>query len=288
MPPVRRVVALLRPAALGGAGVVAVLALLGPAAPAAASTTPCVGVVVDGRLTGGALRTACAPGDPDSGLEALTKAGISYAFVPRQPGQVCQLDGLPACSDTGAVTYWSYWWRAKGSSRWVYATTGAGSHDPEPGDTEAWVWQDGGRRQPPDVSFARICPQAAPAAQGSRTATPGTASGPARSSSTEAVQVPTATSTSSTTRKATTGKATTRGPTTAATPSTPSTSSTGTPSPAAAVSNTGPAAAATRPGAAGPDDDPASGAPWAGLAVGTALVAGLGGAAVVRTRRRPT
>ncbi len=285
MPPVRRVADVLRPAALGGAGVVAVLALLGPAAPAVASTTtPCVGVVVDGRLTGGALRTACATGDPDSGLEALTKAGISYAFVPRQPGQVCQLDGAPACSDTGADTYWSYWWRAKGSSRWVYATTGAGSHDPQPGDTEAWVWQDGGRRQPPDISFARICPRAAPEARGPRTATPGTASRPARSSSTAAVPVPTVTPAPSTTRRATT-----RGPTPAATPTaTASTSSTGPSSPAAAVRTTRPAAAAAGAGTGGPGDDPASGAPWAGLAVGTALVAGLGGAAVVRTRRRPT
>ena len=76
MPPVRRVVvALLRPVALGGAGVVALVALIGPAAPAFAAATPCVGVVVDGRLAGGSVRTACAAGDPKTGLDALTKAG---------------------------------------------------------------------------------------------------------------------------------------------------------------------------------------------------------------------
>ena len=53
MPPVRRVVvALIRPVALGGAVAVALVALIGPASPAVAATTPCVGVVVDGRLAG--------------------------------------------------------------------------------------------------------------------------------------------------------------------------------------------------------------------------------------------
>ena len=156
------VAALLAPAMLGGAGSVLALAttVLGPAARADATTKPCVAVIVDGRLAGGTVQTGCATGDPRSGLEALTDAGISYAFVPRVPGQICQLDGLPACSRNSADTYWSYWWRAKGSSRWVYATSGAGSHDPEPGDTEGWVWQEGGRREPPDIAFRTVCPQA--------------------------------------------------------------------------------------------------------------------------------
>ena len=106
----------------------------------------------------GDVSTGCAKGDPDSGLEALTKAGYSYAFVPRQPGQVCQIDGAPECSRTSTDTYWSYWWRAKGSSRWVYATEGAATHDPAPGATEAWVWQDGGRREPPDIALSTDLP----------------------------------------------------------------------------------------------------------------------------------
>jgi hypothetical protein len=254
---------------------VVLVALLGPVAPATAATTPCVGVVVDGRLTGGTLRTACAKGDPQSGLEALTRAGIGYAFVPRQPGQVCQLDGVPACSDTGADTYWSYWWRAKGSNRWVYATTGAGSHDPEPGDTEAWVWQDGGKVEPPDISYARICPQAA-APHRTRTATATATSRP--SSSGEDRPVPGAT----TSKAGGAVRTHSPKPSAAASSSTPepsTTSSTPTPSPVTASSSPAAATAAT-----GPDDGDGS-PPWAGLAIGAVLVGGLGGAALLRGRR---
>jgi hypothetical protein len=280
--PVRLDVTVLRRAALGGVGLVALVALLGPAAPAAAAATPCVGVVVDGRLTGGSLRTACATGDPKTGLDALTRAGIGYAFVPRQPGQVCQLDGVPACTDTGADTYWSYWWRAKGSDRWVYATTGAGTHDPEPGDTEAWVWQDSGKVEPPDIAFARICPQAATPRSRTPTATaaprstssgnaqpvPDLSSTPAASKPTEALSAePTHTPRASSAPPPTTATATAAASTASTTA--PSTTSSGPTSPTAG------AAAA----------DGGSGPPWAGLAVGAALVAGLGGAALVRARR---
>jgi hypothetical protein len=264
---------------------VALVALLGPATPATATTAPCVGVVVDGRLAGGSVRTACATGDPRTGLDALTRAGISYAFVPRQPGQVCQLDGLPACSDTGADTYWSYWWRAKGSSRWVYATSGAGTHDPDPGDTEAWVWQNGGRVEPPDIAFTRICPQAATAHR-TRTPTPG-ASHPATSTG-DAVPVPDA----STSPKAGSGGLRTRSPTSTAGSRTPASSSTApttaAPETSSATSARSPASSATGGAPTASDsggDGGDGGTPWAGLAVGAVLVGGLGGAAVVRSRR---
>lgn len=269
--------ALLAPALLGGAGVVG-LALLGPAAPASAATTPCVGVIVDGRLAGGGLRTSCAKGDPDSGLEALTKAGVSYAFVPRQPGQICQLDGFPECSRNSADTYWSYWWRAPGSSRWVYATQGAGSHDPEPGAVEAWVWQEGGRQEPPDIAFGTLCPQASQSAK--PTGSPTGAADPE--------PIP------DTTR---TKDLATPGPTVSATepakPSKRATTSTPPPtssSPAASTDpTTDPASTSAAPSsnAAGPSDDDDDGGrpPLAGLAIGTVLVAGLGGAALVRSRR---
>jgi hypothetical protein len=261
---------------LGGAGVVALVALLGPAAPAAAAATPCVGVVVDGRLAGGSVGTACATGDPRSGLDALTRAGITYAFVPRQPGQVCQLDGVPACSDTGADTYWSYWWRAEGSSRWVYATTGAGTHDPDPGDTEAWVWQDGGKVEPPDIAFARICPQAATSDR-TRAPTPTTS----RATSGDAEPLPD----TSTSPKAGSDGLRTRSPKPRSS-TTPPSSSSAPPTSAPTTSSAGPstssaAGAVTTTGSGGSDSSP----PWAGLAVGAVLVGGLGGAAVVRARR---
>lgn len=264
-------------ASLGGAGWLGLVGLL--SAPPALAAEPCVGVVVDARLLGGDVRTGCAKGDPDSGLAALTRAGFRYAFVPRQPGLVCQVDGAPECSRTTTTTYWSYWYRPKGSSSWVYASQGAGSHDPPPGSTEAWVWQDGGRREPPDVPLRTICPQLAePATEKPTPQTSATA--------TRAAEPTTFTSpdrrTSATAGRSTPPKTTAR--TTAATPTTgsptPTTTGTATTTPATSLPSTT-SAASTRQ-----DDGDASGAlPWAGVVIGGGLVGVLGGAAVARSRR---
>ena len=275
---VRRLVsALLAPALLGGAGVVG-LALLGPAAPASAATKPCVGVIVDGRLAGGGLRTSCAEGDPDSGLEALTKAGVSYAFVPRQPGQICQLDGLPECSRNSADTYWSYWWRAPGSSRWVYATEGAGSHDPEPGAVEAWVWQEGGRQEPPDIAFGTLCPQATKATSApTRTAQPEPRPDPTQSEKlTNSAPASTSTKRSTSSTSATSKPASTSPSSATSSDPGPSTEPTTDPASTAPAPSTSNAAA---------EGDDGGGPPLAGLAIGTVLVAVLGGAALARSRR---
>jgi hypothetical protein len=268
---------LLAPVLLGGAGSVG-LALLGPSAPASAAAKPCVGVIVDGRLAGGDLRTSCAEGDPDSGLEALTTAGVSYAFVPRQPGQVCQLDGFPECSRNSTDTYWSYWWRAPGSSRWVYATEGAASHDPAPGAVEAWVWQEGGKRQPPDIGFRTICPQAVRTA---RTAKPSPTSSATRSASVEAEPLPDLTKTPADLKPTEPLSAEPTHTSASAGATTPAPSSS---SPSTAAASTADSSSAT-PSAAATGDDDSGGPPWAGLAVGVGLVAVLGGAALARFRR---
>jgi hypothetical protein len=266
----RRLAAALAATALAGLGLLA-----GPPAPAAAAE-PCVGVVVDARLLGAGVSTGCATGDPDSGLEALTKAGYGYAFVPRQPGQVCQIDGAPACSDTSTDTYWSYWWRAKGSSRWVYATEGAATHDPAPGATEAWVWQDGGRREPPDIALRQICPQVAEPRPTSASPSPDRTSSRAPS--------PEQSSSRSATGSASGRTSSSRSPETTVTPT--STSSTATPtasSPAAAGS--APATPSQTAVASQAAADDGGELPWAGVALGGGLIAVFGGAALARSRR---
>jgi hypothetical protein len=274
----RGVAALLAPALLGGAGSAVVVALLlGPTAPvpAAAATRPCVGMIVDGRLAGGSLRTGCATGDPRSGLAALTAAGFSYAFVPRQPGQVCQIGGLPECSRNGSDTYWSYWHRARGTHRWVYSGEGAATYDPEPGDTEAWVWQEGGKRPPPDIAFGTLCPQAAaadvepsdppmPAATAKKSTTP-------RPTGSGDVPLPDLTTTP---------------PALKPSPTTTTTSSSGATTPVSPPPTTNtPASSEPSPSTSPVASTDDGGPPWAGLAVGVAVVALLGGAAVVRARR---
>jgi hypothetical protein len=180
---------------------------------------------------------------------------------------------LPECSRNGSDTYWSYWHRAKGTARWVYSGEGAATYDPEPGDTEAWVWQEGGKRPPPDIAFGTLCPQAAaadvepsdpplPAATAKKTTTPQpTGSGD--------VPLPDLTTTPPALKPSPS-----KAPSTSAEASTPAATTTS----AAAPTEPSPSAS---PVASSDDGGP----PWAGLAVGVAVVALLGGAALARARR---
>jgi len=273
---VRRLAAALAATALAGLGLLA-----GPPAPAAAAE-PCVGVIVDARLLGGGVSTGCAAGDPDSGLEALTAAGYGYAFVPRQPGQVCQIDGAPACSDTSTDTYWSYWWRAKGSSRWVYATEGAASHDPAPGATEAWVWQDGGRREPPDIALSRICPQVAQPEPEPSDSSPSSAR-PDRTASRAPSpdQSPSSSKAAGGGASGRTSSSRSPGATPTATPTPTPTATSSSPSDDLETATPRQTGVSSR----GPADEGGAAVPWAGVALGGGLIAVFGGAAVARSRR---
>ena len=161
----RGVVALLAPALLGGAGSAVALALvLGPTAPvpAAAATRPCVGMIVDGRLAGGSLRTGCATGDPRSGLAGPDRRRLQLRLRAPPAGP-----GLPDRRPAGVLPQRQRHLLvllARGPRASTAGSTPARAprtYDPEPGDTEAWVWQEGGKRQPPDIAFGTLCPQAA-------------------------------------------------------------------------------------------------------------------------------
>jgi len=258
------------------AAAVPLVLLPGPFAVPASAAQPCVGVVVDARLLGGGVSTGCAEGDPGSGLEALEAAGFRYAFAPRLPGFVCQIDAAPECSRTGPTTYWSYWYRTKGSRTWVYSSAGAGSHDPAPGSTEAWVWQEGGRREPPDVALETICPQVATSRIERAVPSPSSS----RASDSAATASPS---------RRTTGTAG-RSPSPAspepATPAPASTSAT-TELLASTASSASSAPTTTQSAAGGfpADDDGTDRTPWTGVVLGGGLVAALGAAALARSRR---
>jgi hypothetical protein len=248
--------------------------------PAHADADDCVGIVVDGRLLGGTVLTGCADGDPDSGFDALRRAGFAYTPRPRD-GLVCQIDGAPACSDTTTTTYWSYWWRAPGSVRWRYATEGPATHDPAPGSTEAWVWQEGGRRPPPDVALATICPQAAEAEKPSpKPSKKQPSERPSAAASDRSTAAPSRPATSrpgpkrSRTKDAVTPAEPTGGPTSGESSAPPTVPS----SPAASPGDLPTDDAVRAEVAAG------SGTPWLGLGAGGALILALGGAALWRFR----
>jgi hypothetical protein len=261
---------------------VAVSSLLGVAAPRVANAAdPCVGVIVDGRLYGGALTYSCANGDPSSGLSALHMAGYSYAFVPRQPGLVCQINSKPACSDTSTTSYWSYWHRAPGSSTWVYSSKGAGSHDPVNGSTEAWVWQQGGKKTPPSIGQKTICPQAATPAPTRATTKPPRATGGSGGT----------TGAGDSSAQATPGRASAGAvPPAMGKTSSPPTVPTEAISASPAATAVSPNATSTTPEASRLDDTLSQGSvgggpPWPGLALGGALVLGIGAASTIRALR---
>ncbi len=128
---------------------VLVLALLSPASLAATprqAAGPCTGtsgvtVVVDFQELGGGVNVVCASGPVSSGLDALTRAGISYRTAQRFPGFVCRIADKPASdpcvNPSPPSAYWAYWIAAPGGT-WCYATLGAGSRQPPPGTFEGW------------------------------------------------------------------------------------------------------------------------------------------------------
>jgi hypothetical protein len=102
-----------------------------------------VTVVIDFAALGGGVQTGCALGDPATGLAALTGAGFSYAFVPRQPGFICRINALPnPCNGAPATAYWSYW-HAQPGGTWSYSTSGAAGYNPAPGSVEGWAFGAG-------------------------------------------------------------------------------------------------------------------------------------------------
>ena len=116
-----------------------------PATAAVCSGTSGVTVVVNFGSLGGGVQTMCAPGDPASGLAALTGAGFTYSFVPRMPGFVCQINVKPnPCNGAPSTAYWSYWHASRGGA-WTYSTTGAGGFNPAPGKVEGWSFGAGAK-----------------------------------------------------------------------------------------------------------------------------------------------
>jgi hypothetical protein len=254
-------------ATLAVVGATAVLGLL-RAVPVAAAANDCVAVLVDARQLGGEVRTGCAQGDPDNGLQALAKAGFGYTPRPRD-GLICQIDSTPACGNTTSDNYWSYWYRSPGSSTWVYANEGAGTHDPRPGSTEAWVWQDGVRKQPPAVSASSICPQLKASPKPTKTSARPTK---ASATATKNVTAP------SSSKKA----STTPAPSSSAKPTPTAPSATSTQAPTQSPSMTSAALGDVE----GDSSGGGSVSGPMGLALGGVLVAGLGTAAALRARKQ--
>jgi hypothetical protein len=120
-----------------------------PAQASACSGTSGVTVVVDFTALGGGIATACAVGDPATGLAALQGAGFTATGTKRYGlAFVCRINGLPTptadpCVTTPPTTaYWSYW-HAAPHGTWSFSSAGAGSYNPAPGTDEGWSFGAG-------------------------------------------------------------------------------------------------------------------------------------------------
>lgn len=147
-------------------------------APAPAHANACTGasgvtVVVQDEEGGDnedALTVACAPGDPASGLAALTSAGFSVEQVQSQPGAICTIDEKPSISCVRMPPgdhYWAFYHAAAGDSAWTYSTVGAANLDPQPGSSVGFRLGDGTM----EPSRAPSSTTAAPSGSGDATAT---------------------------------------------------------------------------------------------------------------------
>ena len=250
-----------------------------PAASASASTV-CVEVVVDyGKLVEGHAPSATCVVVPTgaTGAEVLAarakKLGVDAPRY-RADGLLCAIDGVPksGCAEqtgNGGFKYWAYWHKQL-DSPWSYSHSGpfdygvTGSH---PG--EGWAWVEGGQeatRKPANVSYSRVCPMttATPKAKPSKT------------------------------NKSTTGSQSTSGSSNGTTTSTRPPTATATPSRSAQPSSatTSDASPSTAPSEVAIADPPrrtgTGGTPLTGLVAGAAAIAGIGGAALWRSRRTDT
>ena len=252
-----------------------------------------VTVVVDFQELGGGVNVVCASGPVSSGLDALTRAGISYRTAQRFPGFVCRIADKPAtdpCVNASrASAYWTYWLAAPGGT-WCYATLGAGSRQPPPGTFEGWSFsldKVAAKIPPPRFTPPAATTSPAPTLNGSDcTSTP---QPPVATTATTAPP----TSAPPTTSPPTTAPPTTRPSTTAPTVA-PTTSLATTVTTTALTSTTTLASTttATSPTTAPPTtavdlgDDGGDGGSPAAFIASAAVVVGLGAAGLVIVRRR--
>lgn len=111
------------------------------------------GVTVIVQFPDGHIESGCAPGDPATGIQALTRAGFRPTPVPGQQGAtVCQINDQPAAGEQcwQPPNYWAYFYAQRGGS-WTYSDYGAGNRDPKPGTVEGWKF-GGSRANPPSTA----------------------------------------------------------------------------------------------------------------------------------------
>lgn len=104
-----------------------------------------VTVIVDFQALGNHdVQVRCAPGEPASGVYALTEAGFAVAGTLQWGTSfICRIDGLPTPAEEGCEYtpgqghYWAYY-HARPGGQWEYSGKGASAYVPEIGTVEGW------------------------------------------------------------------------------------------------------------------------------------------------------
>ncbi|HEX2858155.1 MAG TPA: hypothetical protein VHO26_11895 [Propionibacteriaceae bacterium] len=227
-----------------------------------------------------------------AGGSGMTVLRSLTSVTTNSTGMICQIGGYPStCPDpVPADDYWAYWvW--SGSS-WTYASVGAASDYPNPGDVRAWTFGNGVRptwTPPPRAVAAPTTSTAAPTrtATTARTTTSATKT-TATTRPTGAASVTSSTSTASRTASATTTRATS---TASRTPGRPVSRAT-TPAPSPRASSARATTAPPTPShtvtpvaiSASPTSSSTHGTPWGAVVAGCLVLAGAGGIVVARRR----
>lgn len=121
----------------------------------------CVGtegvtVIVDFTYFGNGIVIRCALGSHANGAAVLERAGFTHDFG-RNPGTVCQLNGLPAEGHPACWTgvgFWSYWKATSTGAPWAYSDWGfMAGPAPQSGEVQGWRFAPfaAGTAQPPGV-----------------------------------------------------------------------------------------------------------------------------------------
>jgi hypothetical protein len=248
--------------------------------PSSASAAYCsatgINVLVDYGSLGAGERTACMSTTSRKTADVVfPAAGFVLTYVTGFPGAVCKVAGAPdsaGCTQMPpANAYWGLYESHGGG--WLYSSSGVGGVRLDPGDSVAFVWQDGGTVDKPGAapgphSFPGTTKTTAPTAKETPRVTAKAAPKPAAGVTASATPAP------STSASAATATAS------------PTSSASSTPSEAVTV------APATNPEAAGEPAEvkrasaPASadGLPW-WVPVGLLLVLGTASAVVWGVRR---
>ncbi|AWB93656.1 hypothetical protein [Aeromicrobium chenweiae] len=135
-----------------------VLVQPGPAAAAACAEGVGVTVVVGSTVS-------CDEDGGGTAADSFRDAGHVLTPVQRQPGFVCQVDGVPAGAGCASVppgdAYWGLFWSDGASGEWSYASQGVGSLKVPDGGWVAFEFQDSTSRTFPEVEPTASAPQSA-------------------------------------------------------------------------------------------------------------------------------